>query len=154
MIAAEKARAKVNSSPHFSGIVMKRNVIIGAVLLASAAMYFPAAAQAQVGVNIIIGTAPPPARYEVVPRPRHGYLWAPGYWDWNGRQYIWIQGHWERAYPGRIYQRPEWHHERNGWHLDRGGWHEQRHYDRHGRHDGGPDRYDHRHDDYRGRDRH
>jgi hypothetical protein len=81
-------------------------------------------------------------------------LWAPGYWGWNGRQYFWIQGHWERLHPGRIYQRPEWRHERNGWYLDRGGWRAERHYDRHDRHDRGPDWHDRRYDDYRGRDRH
>ncbi len=133
---------------------MKRHIVIGAMLVASAAMYFPAAAQAQVGVNIIIGTPPPPVRYEVVPRPRHGYVWAPGYWGWNGRQYIWIQGHWERVRPGWLYQRPQWRHERNGWYLDRGGWRAERHYDRRDRHDRGPDWHDRRHDDDRGRDRH
>ncbi len=37
--------------------------------------------------------APIPApRYEVVPGPRHGYLWEPGHWHWDGVQYVWIGG--------------------------------------------------------------
>lgn len=47
------------------------------------------AAQAQVvGVDVRIGTPPPAPRYEVVPPPRHGYAWAPGYWAWNGHRHI------------------------------------------------------------------
>jgi hypothetical protein len=128
---------------------MKRQIAIAALLFTSAAMYFPTAAQAQVGVNIVIGHPPPPVRYEVVPPQRHGRVWAPGYWDWNGRGYVWISGHWERAHPGRIYQRPEWRHERNGWQLDRGGWREEHHDRRRERDD---DRYDGRRDGRHDRD--
>jgi hypothetical protein len=36
--------------------------------------------------------APPAAREERAPAPRDGYVWAPGYWDWNGHAYSWIPG--------------------------------------------------------------
>ena len=34
----------------------------------------------------------PEPRYEPVPHPRSGYLWEPGHWHWNGRQYAWFSG--------------------------------------------------------------
>ncbi|WP_338034310.1 hypothetical protein [Komagataeibacter melaceti] len=39
---------------------------------------------------------PPPPRYEVVPRPRRGYVWAPGRWVWYQRGYVWRRGGWRR----------------------------------------------------------
>jgi hypothetical protein len=72
--------------------------------------------------QIIVRTAPPPARRERVPAPRRGYVWAEGYWDWNGRRYIWRPGHWERARTGHHYRPDRWV-ERNGqWERERGGW--------------------------------
>jgi len=138
---------------------MKRHIAIAALLAASFAAYLPTQAFAQVGVSIVIGN-PPPARYEAVPAPRRGYIWAPGYWDWNGRRYMWIRGHWEHLRPGQVYYRPEWRHERGGWRLERGGWREDRlhgHYEHHARpdHHGHHDRHDHHdhhdHDDHHGR---
>ncbi len=96
--------------------------IVAALFALGAVAILPAHASPRVGVNIVIGNPPPPVRYEVVPAPRRGYVWAPGYWDWNGRRHVWIVGHWERFRSGRVYYRPEWRHARDGWHLERGGW--------------------------------
>lgn len=79
-------------------------------------------AEAQVGVSINIGGPPPPPRYEAVPPPRDGFLWAPGFWDWDGHRHVWHGGHWERARPGYAYRQPGWHQGPHGWELDRGGW--------------------------------
>lgn len=138
---------------------MKRNLTIAVLLAASAALYFPTAAMARVNVDVIIGTAPPPVRYEVVPAPRQGYVWAPGYWDWTGRRYVWVGGRWDYMRPGQIYYRPEWRHGPGGWHLDRGGWRSNRHHDVHrGHYDHGRrdhhDRYDHYDHHDRGHGRH
>jgi WXXGXW repeat (2 copies) len=35
----------------------------------------------------IVREAPPP-RNEVMPPPRHGYVWAPGHWEWRGHHYV------------------------------------------------------------------
>ena len=35
--------------------------------------------------DIISDTAPPAPRVEHEPPHRDGYVWAPGYWDWNGQ---------------------------------------------------------------------
>jgi hypothetical protein len=80
-----------------------------------------APAHAQVGVSISIG-APPAPRYEPVPPPRAGYLWAPGFWDWDGHRHVWRSGHWERSRPGYAYHAPAWHQGPHGWELNRGGW--------------------------------
>lgn len=100
------------------------NILAGA-LIGLGAMTLPASA---VNVDIII--APPAPHVEVVPPPRHGYIWAPGYWQWNGRHHVWIRGRWLRARPGYV-----WAHER---------WEK-----RHGRYYFVPGRWDRRHE-YRG----
>ena len=107
----------------------------------------PAHADARVGVQIVIGNAPPPPRYEVVPRPRRDHVWVPGYWNWTGRKHVWIGGHWQTVRAGHHYRRSEWRQSRHGWYLDRGGW--QRHQHRahenvHRRHSGRA-RHDHWH---------
>jgi hypothetical protein len=72
------------------------NILVGA-LIGLGAMTLPASA---VNVDIII--APPAPHVEVVPPPRHGYIWAPGYWQLNGRHHVWIRGRWEKRH-GRYY---------------------------------------------------
>lgn len=64
-----------------------RNLLLSLLLAASA---FAAPAYAQVSVNINL--APPAPQYEVVPVLSPGYVWAPGYWGWNGDRHIWIRG--------------------------------------------------------------
>ena len=44
------------------------------------------------GAGIEATVAPPPARDERPPAPRDGYIWAPGYWDWEGHGYSWVSG--------------------------------------------------------------
>lgn len=101
---------------------MKRILIAAAAIVIGSAAFIPAQALAQVDVNIVVGKAPPPMRYEIVPTPRRGYEWVPGYWNWSGRHHVWSEGHWERVRPGYAYHRPEWRHGGEGWRLHRGGW--------------------------------
>jgi len=44
-----------------------------------------------VAAEITSNVAPPPVHVERV-APRDGYVWAPGYWEWNGRSYHWVSG--------------------------------------------------------------
>lgn len=113
---------------------MKRILCTAAAVLLSTAAFLPLQASADV---LVVRTAPPPPRHEVVPQARHGYEWAPGYWNWTGHRYAWKAGHWERARRGYTYARPEWRQGDHGWELNRGGW---RHGDRDG--DGVPNRFD------------
>ena len=86
--------------------------------------------------NVYVSVAPPPLRAEVVPAARPGYVWAPGYWNWNGRRHVWSGGTWVRERRGYAYHRREWVQNDGRWVMRGGGW------DRDG--DGVPNRYDHR----------
>jgi len=78
--------------------------------------------------------APPPVRYEAVPAPRRGYIWAPGYWEPRGHRNVWRAGHWVQARPGYVYRQPVWSQQGKRWDYRPGRW------DRDG--DGVPNRYD------------
>jgi len=84
---------------------MRNNTLLGAAM-AIALMGFGAAAQAQ--YTAIVSTAPPAARHEVVPAPRTGYVWAPGYYEHRGNEYTWVEGHWMRERAGYEYREPHW----------------------------------------------
>jgi hypothetical protein len=61
-----------------------RKLLLATLWLAAAASMAPAVSSA--GVSIDIDVAPPPARVEVVPDARPGFVWAPGYWEWRGHR--------------------------------------------------------------------
>src|SRR5262249_3065602 len=142
---------------------IKSKLIAAAALTLGMAAIAPTQALAQVGVSLVIGNAPPPPRFESVPPARVGYVWAPGYWNWDGYRHVWVGGHWMPERRGYRYHPAEWVRVDNGWRLQQGGWntyyespryveapryYEQHRYYRDGRyhdrdHDGVPDRRDH-----------
>ena len=86
----------------------------------SAASLAPGIASADIYVRV----APPPPHYEVVPVLQPGWVWVPGYWNWNGRRYVWVNGH-------RVHQRHGHHWVPDRWHEDHGRWrHDHGHWDR------------------------
>ena len=97
----------------------------------------PASAQ----VSITFGAPPPPVRYEAVPAPRPGYVWAPGQWRLVNDQYVWYGGQWQQTRPGYRYVPDRWErysvNGREQWRYQESRW------DRDG--DGIPNKYD-RHD--------
>jgi|SRR5450830_59625 len=104
-----------------------KNIVLAILLSTSAAsaVLMAPVAQAQVrgSVDIRIGTPPPPPRYERMPPPRRGFVWAPGYWAWDGYRHVWVQGHWERVRRGyHHYAPPGWRQDRDGWRFNQGGW--------------------------------
>ena len=119
---------------------MRKTIL--AVLLASSAAAFSLPAAAEIYVNI----APPAPRYEVVPAPRHGYVWVPGYWDWRGSRYVWTRGHWERERHGYYWHPNRWVEREGRWVLEKGRWDRERFVENRGfgdkDHDGVPNRYD------------
>lgn len=117
---------------------MKKILLAGAVSSALFAVAVPASA----AVNVRIG--PPPPHAEVVPAPRHGYVWAPGYWDMRNRSYVWVQGSWVRARPGYVYAGPQWREHGGRWYREPARW-ERGYRDRD--HDGVPNRFDRRPND-------
>ena len=68
------------------------------------APFTPADAQ----VTITFGSPPPPPRYEVVPAPRSGYIWAPGHYELIHDQYVWRPGQWMTQRAGYRYVPSNW----------------------------------------------
>ncbi|HXF78280.1 MAG TPA: YXWGXW repeat-containing protein [Usitatibacter sp.] len=118
----------------------KRKLLLGALATASIGV-MPLPSLADTGIFVDI--APPAPRYEVVPSPRAGYAWVPGFWDWRGRRHVWVKGHFERERAGFVYAPNHWVEEGGRWRLDRGHW--DRHVasnERDRDHDGVPNRFD------------
>jgi hypothetical protein len=80
----------------------------------------------------------PAASLRSSPAARHGYVWAPGYWNARNNHHYWQAGHWERARKGYHYNQSTWVEHDNRWQLERGHWNKG---DRDG--DGVPNKADH-----------
>ena len=93
-----------------------------AALIALGAATAPLPAMAQARFEVVIGSAPPAPIYERIPGPRHGYVWAPGYWEWRGHRHDWVPGRYIAARPGYAYAPPSWHQRRGGWYLEPARW--------------------------------
>ena len=88
-------------------MLIRKTVIAASLALGALAM--PAAAQ-QITGAIVVDIAPPAPRVEVVPAPRSGYIWAPGYYRWEEprRTHVWVDGRWEVERPGYRYVPDRW----------------------------------------------
>jgi hypothetical protein len=96
-----------------------RKIVLAALI--AAPLFAAQAAHAQ-SFDIRIGTPPPPPRVVVVPAPRPGFVWAPGYWFWNGRRHVWHEGTWVRERRGYHYVAPEWRPDGDHYGFRRGHW--------------------------------
>jgi hypothetical protein len=97
---------------------MRTRIVVAALALGTIAV--PVVGEARVYVDVDI--APPPARVEVVPAPRVGYVWAPGYWNWNGRRHAWVGGSWQRERRGYHWAPHRWVEREGRWRFERGRW--------------------------------
>jgi WXXGXW repeat (2 copies) len=99
--------------------MFQRKLLLAAIVSSTfAAVSLPAFAEIDFHVDI----APPAARYEAVPAPRAGYVWAPGYWDYRGHKYAWTKGHWERERSGYFYHPTTWSQHDGHWYRYSGQW--------------------------------
>lgn len=100
-----------------------RHLLLAALVASPLMMALPPqAAQAQ-SFDIRIGTPPPPPRVVVAPPPpRRGFVYVPGYWNWNGRRHVWVDGTWVRERRGYHYAAPEWHPDGDRYGFRRGRW--------------------------------
>ena len=91
--------------------------------LALAAISMPAAAQTVVG-SLIVDVPPPAARVEVVPAPRVGFVWAPGYWRWEEprRTHVWVEGRWVEDRPGFRWVADRWVPRERRYYYEPGRW--------------------------------
>ncbi len=59
---------------------------------------------------------PPPQAEVIPPPPGSRYVWEPGHWHWDSRQYVWVAGHY-------IVRPPEYaHYEPGHWAPRDGAW--------------------------------
>jgi hypothetical protein len=91
-------------------------------LIACGVICAAAIPSADARVDVWLNVAPPPPRAEVVPPPRHGYVWAPGYWAWRHRRHVWIGGHWEHLHRGRHWVPDHWDNVAGRYHFIPGHW--------------------------------
>ena len=96
---------------------MRKKILVAALALGAIAV--PIVTEAK---TIIVEVAPPPARVEVVPAPRVGYVRAPGYWRWNGHKHVWVGGSWVHERHGYHYAPHTWVERDGRWHYQEGGW--------------------------------
>src|SRR5450830_386731 len=71
---------------------------------------------------VVVREAPPAPRDEVVPPPRHGYVWQNGHWEWRNNHHVWIRGTWIRERHGYHYAQPTWAERDGKWVMTRGSW--------------------------------
>jgi hypothetical protein len=87
--------------------------------IALGAISFPAAAD-----QLVIDVAPPAPKVEVVPAPRAGYVWAPGYWRWEEprRTHVWVEGRYIEQRPGYRWRAHTWVPRENRYYFEEGRW--------------------------------
>jgi hypothetical protein len=98
----------------------RKSLVVALTAASLGTIFVPMAASAAVAVYFNV--APPPARHEVVPAPRSGYVWSSGYWNAKGDRHVWQDGHWERERTGYHYAQPTWTQQDNRWQLQPAHW--------------------------------
>jgi hypothetical protein len=94
-----------------AGSLKKLTTVMLPAVAATALLISASPAFSGVGIDITI--APPAPRVVEAPPPRAGFVWAPGYWRWDGGRHVWVDGHWMRERRGSHWQPEHWD-ERHG----------------------------------------
>jgi hypothetical protein len=108
-------RAHGNFRENKRTIVRSFNAVAGIASLLL--MSFPSRG----GGDIVVDVPPPAPRIEIEQAPRDGYVWSPGYWEWNGRFYKWIAGTFITERRGR-WVADHWDPAGSRWHYVPGHW--------------------------------
>jgi hypothetical protein len=114
--------SSLGSIPHLARVTIAAT-ILGIAL--SACVVYPDSGYGYAGVDIAV--APPPPPEVMVPPPRVGFVWAPGFWGWNGQQHVWHEGRWMHERPGHHWQADHWEQHGNRWHYAQGHWEPSHH---------------------------
>ena len=93
---------------------MNIRVICAAVALLAVSPVFAA--------SIEIEVAPPPSRVVEAPPPRPGFVWAPGYYRWDGHRHVWVDGHFMRERRGAHWVPEHWVEHHGRWRFEPGHW--------------------------------
>jgi hypothetical protein len=88
---------------------------------AGSLLAYPLASLARVDIDVDI--APPPVVVETAP-VREGYIYAPGYWDWDNdhHKHVWHKGEYMKDQPGQRYVPYSWEQKNGHYHLNEGHW--------------------------------
>lgn len=78
--------------------------------------------QAVLARDITVDVAPPADRHEATPKPRAGYVWAPGHWEWTGRFYSWTAGTFVVQHRGQQWIADRWEQVGSQYHFLAGHW--------------------------------
>jgi hypothetical protein len=73
-------------------------------------------------VIIQLDAAPPPVRIEAVPVQQPGYVWTPGYWNYENNNHVWVNGVSVREREGYTYTPHRWVQHDGKWGLEEGHW--------------------------------
>jgi len=99
---------------------MRIRALLVATAVAAAAATSPGIARDSVSFSLTVG--PPPPRVEYVPAPRAGYVWAPGYWNWNGHRHVWVNGRYVHGRHNQHWVPERWDNRNGRWSLYHGHW--------------------------------
>ena len=124
----------------------QRKLLLAALAAGSITCAVPAFA----AVDVFVDVAPPAARYEVVPAPRAGYVWQPGYWAYDHGHHAWHKGYWVKERRGYYWHPSRWEEREGRYHFVQGRWDRERYAENrwnrggHGDrdHDGVPNKFD------------
>jgi hypothetical protein len=96
--------------------------LVSALFAASmiAAVATPLSSMADIGISLNIG--PPAVQYEAVPVAREGYVWSPGYYNYENDRHVWVAGESIREREGYSYQPNRWVEHDGRWNLERSHW--------------------------------
>jgi len=94
--------------------------IVVAVSLGGCVATVRAPGPAYYGVEVDV--APPPPRVVEFPAPRVGFVWAPGYWNWNGHEHVWAEGRWMPERAGYRWSADHWEQHNGRWRFAKGHW--------------------------------
>jgi hypothetical protein len=94
------------------------SMLCAAGLIGSVAIPLPAMADVDVSLNY----GPPVAVVEVVPGPRQGYVWSPGYYNYVNEKHVWVRGESVRDRDGYEYRPNRWVERDGRWNLERSRW--------------------------------
>ena len=78
--------------------------------LCGLALLFACAPGLSANVSFSVALSPPAPVVETIPPPpAPGTVWTPGYWSWNGVEYVWVPGQYVVApFPGAVWIGGRW----------------------------------------------
>jgi hypothetical protein len=103
-------------------VVCLSGIAAAAIVVRRPAPHLPVMLTGPYLARPVVWIAPPRLRVVVVPAPRPGWIWSPGYWNWSGAAYVWTDGVWLPARPGFSYVPAHWDRFAGGWRFIPGGW--------------------------------